>query len=96
MKVSKTTPKVIPTSQLVDLNHPATVQVSDFKGTNYLAIRYMYEDDNGQLQFGKNGVNIPIEYAVMALKKLVEVYNEATGSALELVGETTVPDPELE
>jgi hypothetical protein len=86
-----------PVSRLVELNKTVTVQVSPYQGVVYAALRYMYEDPKtGDLLFGKNGVNIPIEYLPKALAELAAVYNEATGSTLEIVGDNTILDPDLE
>ena len=82
-----------PTSMLVDLNKPATIQISEFQGTTYASVRYMYEMDNGKLGFSKNGVNVPIEWTKTVIEDLLVVYNNATGSTLALTGENMIPDP---
>ena len=92
--MNKPVVQVVETTELIELNQTATVQVNPFKGVEYLSIRYMYEDQDGELRFGKNGVNIPIEWAPKAIKKLIETYNKATGSTFELTGTNTLPDPE--
>jgi hypothetical protein len=88
------TPKLV--SKVADLNKPATVQISEFQGITYAAIRYMYEKEDGSLAFGKNGINIPIEWLPNAIAELLEVYNQSTGSTLSLTGENTIKDPMLE
>lgn len=77
-------------SRVVELDKPATVQCSQYKDTVYMAMRYMYNLPDGSLAFGKNGVNIPIQWFARAVKELLKVYNEATGSTLTLAGENAV------
>ena len=77
-------------TKVVELDKPATVQASLYKETEYMMMRYMYFLPNGSMAFGKNGINIPIIWFVRAVKELLKIYNEATGSTLELAGENAV------
>ena len=89
-------PKIVETTALVHLNKPATVQVNTYQGQVYTALRYMYETPDGSLAFGKNGINIPIEWTEQALTEVLEVYNQATGSKLQIIGVNALPDPRQE
>jgi len=62
----------------------AMVATNKYKERWYLMFRFMYEDSDGQLKFGKNGVNIAIEEAEEAIVEMIAVLNEATGSVFEL------------
>ena len=76
--------------KVIELDKPATVQCNLFKETVYMSIRYMFALPNGELAFGKNGVNIPVQWFYRAVKELLKVYNEATSSTLYLAGENAV------
>ncbi len=77
-------------SRVVEMNEPMTVQVSPYKDKVYAAMRYMYFKDDGSMAFGKNGINIPIEWLVPALTEMLKIYNQATGSTIKLAGENAV------
>jgi len=64
----------------------AMVATNKYKERWYLMFRFMYEDSDGQLKFGKNGVNIAIEEAEEAIAEMIAVLNEAIGSKLALCG----------
>ncbi len=81
---------------IVDLNQPCKVETSEFREVEYLVARYMYTTPDGTLAHGKNGINVPIQWTPKLLQAMIDVYNETTGSSLQLIGENAVPDPELD
>ncbi len=53
--------------------------VSEFKGAEYAAIRFQFENQNGEWRFTKNGINISLadgpEEIVTAAQALLNVIN---------------------
>jgi len=66
---------------------PFQVQADTWKGVDNVGLRQLFRGQaDGQLYYGKQGVNIPVEDFVHATVALIECYNAATGSNLSLKG----------
>jgi hypothetical protein len=64
---------------------PVVAGVSEYRGMLYLMLRYQWRNSNGELQFGKNGINVPLEEGIEAIELLITAYNESTGETWKLV-----------
>lgn len=66
--------------RIEELGHkPFGFQVQEYKGRMYLVGREMYQNEEGELVFGRNGINIVLSDAPEFIRNLIETLCEATG-----------------
>lgn len=67
-----------------------TVQIesASWRGIDHIGVRQLFRGPDGDLYFGKNGYNCPIEEVPHLIAALIHAYNEATENAFQLRLET--------
>ena len=73
-------------------NKTAHVKVEEFKGKDYLSIRFVWEPEPGVTRYTQHGVNIPLWESKIALEAMIEALNEATGSDLMLINRSELDE----
>jgi hypothetical protein len=65
---------------------PVQIEASSWRGVTHIGIRQLFHGRDGQLHFGKQGFNIPVNDFLTAIMALTLCFNDATGSSITIHG----------
>jgi hypothetical protein len=78
--------------QVNTLADPIIISKQEFRGAEQIGIRYYYKDaGTGELRPGKQGINIPVQFAVQvhaALSEVLGMWPEAKKKKNQIKGKT--------